>query len=145
MRKEIILSNWLFHKGDIEVPRPVEKGPVYTQSKTERKLSGPAAYNYLDSPDPFYPSKTLHSDRWERVTVPHDYVVTQDLSKEENNALGYLRYDNAWYRNHFNLPEGSDNKRVTLRFDGVTGNSTVYLNGCLMYHNFSYIPKQKNR
>lgn len=57
MRKEIILSNWLFHKGDIEVPKPVEKGPIYTQSKTERKLSGPAAYNYLDSPDPFYPSK----------------------------------------------------------------------------------------
>ena len=137
MRKEIKLSNWLFHKGDIEVPKPVEKGAVYAQSKTERKLSGPAAYNYLDRPDPYYPAKTLHSDRWEWVTIPHDYVVTQDLSKDENNALGYLHYDNAWYRNHFTLPEGSKNKRITLRFDGVTGKSTVYLNGCLMYHNFS--------
>lgn len=86
MRKEIILSNWLFHKGDIEVPKPVVKGQIYAQSKTERKLSGPAAYNYLDNPDPFYPAKTPHSDRWERVTIPHDYVVTQDLSKDENNA-----------------------------------------------------------
>lgn len=137
MRKEIILSNWLFHKGDIEIPKPVEKGPIYTQSKTERKLSGPASYNYLDTPDPYYPAKSLHSDRWKMVTVPHDYVVTQDLSKDENNALGYLHYDNAWYRNHFTLPEGSENKRITLRFDGVTGKSTVYLNGCLMYHNFS--------
>ena len=137
MRKEKILSNWLFHKGDIDVPKPVEKGPIYAQSKTERKLSGPAAYNYLDSPDPFYPNKTLHSDRWQRVVIPHDYVVTQDISKEENNALGYLHYDNAWYRNHFTLPEGSENKRIVLRFDGVTGKSTIYLNGCLMYHNFS--------
>ncbi len=24
-----------------------------------------------------------------------------------------------------------------LRFDGIAGKSTVYLNGCLMYHNFS--------
>jgi hypothetical protein len=53
-----------FHKGDIEVPKPVVKGQIYAQSKTERKLSGPAAYNYLDNPDPFYPSKTLHRDRW---------------------------------------------------------------------------------
>ena len=137
MREEIKLSNWLFHKGDIAVPKPVEKGAIYAQSKTERKLLGPAAYNYLDNPDSFYPTKTPNSDRWEWIAVPHDYVVTQDLSKNENNALGYLHYDNAWYRNHFTLPEGSENKRITLRFDGVTGKSTVYLNGCLMYHNFS--------
>ena len=32
MRKEIILSNWLFHKGDIDVPKPVVKGQIYAQS-----------------------------------------------------------------------------------------------------------------
>ncbi len=137
MRNEINLTQWLFHKGDIVVPRPTQKGPIYTQSKTERKLSGPAAYNYLDTSDPYYCGKPLHSDRWETVTVPHDYVIAQDLSSDENNALGFLHYDNAWYRNHFKLPEGSENKRITLRFDGIAGMSTVYLNGCLMYHNFS--------
>ena len=35
------------------------------------------------------------------------------------------------------MPEDSENKRVLLRFDGIAGKSTVYLNGCLMYHNFS--------
>ena len=35
------------------------------------------------------------------------------------------------------MPEGCENKRVLLRFDGIAGKSTVYLNGCLMYHNFS--------
>ena len=35
------------------------------------------------------------------------------------------------------MPEDSEGKRVLLRFDGIAGKSTVYLNGCLMYHNFS--------
>ena len=35
------------------------------------------------------------------------------------------------------MPEGSENRRALLRFDGIAGKSTVYLNGCLMYHNFS--------
>ena len=137
MRKEIILNNgWIFHKGDIEKPISKYKGFIYCQSKTERKLSGPAAYNYSDRPDQFY-GNMINPEKWEWVELPHDYVVYQDNDKNENCALGYLHYDNAWYRKHFNMPEGSENKRVLLRFDGIAGKSTVYLNGCLMYHNFS--------
>lgn len=137
MRKEIVLnSGWIFHKGDIEEPISKYKGFIYCQSKTERKLSGPAAYNYSDRPDQFY-GNMINPEKWEWVELPHDYVVYQDNDKNENCALGYLHYDNAWYRKHFNMPEGSENKRVLLRFDGIAGKSTVYLNGCLMYHNFS--------
>lgn len=139
MRHEILLnSGWCFHKGDIEVPTPAVKGPVYSQSKTERKQSGPAAKNYQDGADTFcHPSGLLSHEAWSNVDLPHDYVVAQDLDSSENNALGYLKYENAWYRKHFTLPEGSEGKRVTVRFDGIAGKSTVYLNGCLMYHNYS--------
>jgi len=137
MLTKLPLSKWYFHKGDIHVPRPVDKGPVYTQSKTERKLTGPAAYHYPDHPDPYYTSQPFPDASWTTVNIPHDYVVTQNLSKDENNANGYLHYDNAWYRNHFTLPENSEGQRITLIFEGIAGHSTVYLNGCLMYHNFS--------
>ena len=140
MRKEIILNEgWLFHKGDIKVDKPVDKGPIYTQSKTQRMLAGPAAYQYFDKPDPYWPGNTeLKNDGWKSVTVPHDYVIDQDLDKNENNALGYLHYDNAWYRKHFTLDQDvAEGSRVLLRFDGIAGSSTIYLNGCLMYHNFS--------
>ena len=137
MRKEIILNgDWRFHKGDIAEPLSKDKGFIYSQSKTVRKLSGPAAYSYLDKPDQFY-GNMINPDKWESVDLPHDYVVYQDNDKNENSALGYLLYDNAWYRKHFNMPQNSENKRVLLRFDGIAGKSTVYLNGCLMYHNFS--------
>ncbi len=139
MSKDILLNeNWLFHKGDIIVNKPVNKGPVYTQSKTERKRIGPAAYKYFDSPDPYLaPEGEYKDDVWNEVQLPHDYIVTQDNSIEENCALGFLHYDNAWYRKHFVLPEGCENKRITLRFDGIAGKSTIYLNGSLMYHNYS--------
>lgn len=140
MHKDILLNDkWYFHKGDIPYEKPYWKGPVYTQSKTERKLNGPAAYAYEDTPDPYAPTKTglLSHEEWKEVTIPHDYIVDQDISEKENSALGYLHYDNAWYRKHFQMPQGTDGKRVTLRFDGIAGVSTVYLNGCLMYHNFS--------
>ncbi len=137
MRKEVLLnSGWVFHKGDILEPMSADKGFVYTQSKTERKKSGPAAYAYPDTPDS-YVGALLSPEKWEWVELPHDYVVYQDNVQSENCALGYLHYDNAWYRKHFTLPENSENKRVLLRFDGIAGKSTVFLNGCLMHHNFS--------
>lgn len=140
MRKEILLNeDWRFFRGDIENPTPATKGPVYAQSKTERKLSGPASYNYnCDKSDDGYQSnRETKSVGWQKVNLPHDYIVLQDNVESENNALGYFHYQNAWYRKHFVLPKDSEGKRVTLRFDGVAGKSTIYLNGCLMHHNFS--------
>ncbi len=138
MRQEILLNNsWRFHKGDIESPKIIDKGPIYAQSKTERKKIGPASYYYYDTPDGYIGERELRNDGWVYVDLPHDYIIDQDNDKNENNALGYFHYENAWYRKHFTMPEGTGNKRVLLRFDGVAGKSTVYFNGCLVYHNFS--------
>ncbi len=138
MRQEILLNDrWRFHKGDIKTPKILDKGPIYSQSKTERKKIGPASYFYYDTPDGYFSDREIRSDGWVYVDLPHDYVIAQDNKEDENNALGYLHYDNAWYRRHFNMPDGTRDKRVLLRFDGVTGKSTVYLNGCLIYHNYS--------
>lgn len=138
MHKEILLNeDWLFHKGDIEIPRPTDKGPVYMQSKTERKLIGPAAYHYYDKTDSFESHVEIRSEGWRNVNIPHDYVVAQDLCREENNAHGFLKYDNAWYRKHFTLGEEYRGKRLVLLFEGIAGHSMIYLNGCLMRRNFS--------
>ncbi len=139
MRTEILLNDkWCFHKGDINVERPAKKGSAYSETKTVRKQCGPASYFYKDHPD-FFSSgqEVLSHERWDEVNLPHDFIVNQDLCEDENNSFGYLHYDNAWYRKHFTLPEGSEDKRVLLRFDGIATISVIYVNGCLMYHNFS--------
>ena len=139
MRSELLLnSGWKFHKGDIKVETPLIKEPIYYQSKTERKKAGPAAYGYLNGLDHFWTSGKVLSEKWADIDLPHDYIIDQDLTNEgTNQALGYLKYSNAWYRKSFTLPSEYIDKRITLRFDGIAGKSTIYLNGCLMYHNFS--------
>ncbi len=130
-------EGWRFHKGDIKVNLPVDKGPVYGQSKTCRKMIGPAAYYYFDEPDCYGRDFEIKSEGWEKdISLPHDYVIDQDLNKQENNALGFVHYDNAWYRKHFSLEEYKD-KRIVLEFGGIAGKSTIYLNGCLVKRNYS--------
>lgn len=137
MREKILFDdNWLFHCGDINIKYPTDKGPVYTQSKTERKVWGPASRHYRAVPDDFSLNNELCTEKWENVTLPHDYVIRQVPDKNENNTLGYFKYENAWYRKVFKLSNEDKNKRITLLFDGVATHATVYLNGCLMKHNF---------
>lgn len=137
MREKILFDEkWIFHRGDIEVEYPKTKGPVYIASKTERKLWGPAARKYYAAPDSFEAQEAVCTERWDEVCLPHDYVISGVPDYNENNTLGFLKYENAWYRKSFKLPEDDKSKRLTLLFDGVATHATVYLNGCLLKHNF---------
>lgn len=138
MREKILFDNgWMFHKGDIEVPFPSSKGPVYAQSKTERKLAGPAARAYNSRPDDYSGAGgEINIYQWEHVELPHDYIIKQTPKEENNNALGFFEYGNAWYRKAFNLCEADKGKRLTLFFEAVATHCTVYLNGCVLKHNF---------
>lgn len=125
-------------KGDIKIPRPPHKGPVYSQSKLERKLMGPAAYYYYDVSDPYLTSgREMRDDGWEKVDLPHDFIIDQDNKKEFNNAHGYFEYFNGWYRKHFKFDEDVRGKRVLLQFGGIASQCTVYLNGSLLKRNYS--------
>ncbi len=136
---ETILFNegWLFHKGEIERKRPPLKGPIYSSAKTERERWGAAAVAYNDSSDDYRPGVEFCTDKWERVDLTHDFVITGAFSEEENNTLGYLPYGAAWYRKHFKLTDEDRAKRITLLFDAVATECEIWCNGCPVKHNFS--------
>lgn len=138
MREKILFDNgWMFHSGDIENPFPKSKGPVYIQSKTERKLKGPAARAFNSNPndyDLFF--HEVNTDWWEWVDLPHDYIIKQTPKEKYNNALGFFEYGNAWYRKTFNLNESDKGKRLSLFFEAVATHCTIYLNGCVLKRNF---------
>ncbi len=139
MREKILFNNnWMFHLGDIEQKMPAKKGAIYIQAKTERYRFGPASRTYIDyeSQDDIGLEHELNPETWSRVNLPHDYVIGQTPKSENNNTLGFVEYKNAWYRKHFKLSEEDKTKRITLLFEGIATNATIYLNGCLMKHNF---------
>lgn len=135
-------GGWRYHAevpGENEVSHTY--GAMYVSAKTERIKAGPGAYKYFDSPNSWDFEGVIPNIRWESVTIPHDYIISQTPDPTECPATGFFHYHNAWYRKHFSVGEENRGKRITLLFDGVSGNSTVYLNGCLIkYNHCAYTP-----
>ena len=142
MREKIRLRDgWLFHQGEISIIKPCEKGPVYMQAKNQECRTGAASVEYHDQPNDFSEKGELTTEKWEWVCVPHDYMIQQIPSNENNFALGGYKYENAWYRYHFSVSEKDIEKRISFYFEGITGNSTIYLNGCRLAQSISgYVP-----
>lgn len=142
MREKINFDKgWLFHKGDLKQEYPAYKGFSYLSAKTERMHIGPASIYYNDNPDCYNNNVLMISDKWEPVDLPHDYLIDGVPDKKYNNALGFVKYENGWYRKTFKIGEEDRGRRLVLYFEGVATKATIYLNGCLMKHSFTgYTP-----
>ena len=68
---------------------------------------------------------------WRTITVPHDWSIEgkPDPKNLTGSGGGYFPAGIGWYRKTFNAPEAWNSKRVSVEFDGVYMNATVYLNG----------------
>ena len=94
---------------------------------------------YGDSSDPKAAAPDFPDSTWERVTLPHDWSITQLPSPSQTNATGYFPGGLGWYRKTFTLPASMTGKEITVDFDGVYDNSYVYLNGQLLgNHPYGY-------
>ena len=94
---------------------------------------------YGDSSDPKAAAPGFPDTGWERVTLPHDWSITQLPRPDQSNATGYFPGGLGWYRKTFRLPSSITGKRISIDFDGVFDNSYVYLNGHLLgNHPYGY-------
>lgn len=134
--KVLFNENWNFHRGEIEVEMPPYKGAAYMQAKTESMLTGPAAYAYNDRVNDYRMSALYTSEKWEKVDLPHDYVILQEPKEQYNCGLGYFKYENAWYRKHFKLDSSDIGKRIAIYFEGVATHCEVFVNGVSVGRNF---------
>jgi beta-galactosidase len=80
---------------------------------------------------------------WRPVNVPHDWAIEGpfDQNAATTGRGGYVPSGIGWYRTHFTLPPSvTSGKQVFIEFDGVMGNSTVYINGTqLGNHPYGYV------
>ena len=125
IRQTVLLRDgWKYHADDPALyPDPLDV-VRYQEAKTECRKAGPASRFFAEGPS------------WEDVQLPHDYIISQSPSHDNNWSEGHFAYHNAWYRRRFFLDASEEGRRVVLFFEGVATHAEVYVNGCLAGRNF---------
>jgi len=86
---------------------------------------------------------------WRKVDLPHDWAVELPfvndpiLVEHGGKALGreYPETSVGWYRREFVLPVSDAGRRISVTFDGMFRNATVFFNGHFIAENMSgYAP-----
>jgi beta-galactosidase len=78
---------------------------------------------------------------WRTVDLPHDWSIGLDPTAGPNTTAGtgYLPGGLGWYRKTFTLPASMAGKKLSIEFDGVYMDSSVYFNGKLIgAHPYGY-------
>lgn len=78
-----------------------------------------------------------------KVTLPHDAMLAGGRSAESpgNGAVAFFNPGKYEYVKTFNVPKEWKGKHITIHFDGVYRDATVYLNGKeAAFHAYGYTP-----
>ncbi|HET9570153.1 MAG TPA: beta-galactosidase GalA [Bacteroidales bacterium] len=142
--KECFDADWQFHKGDIVFKRAIKAGKQGGLTDTNVKVvTGEEtliAYTDKNKTAAFKPSD------WQAITLPHDWMVEQAFVNDNSigsraGSNGYLPGGIGFYRKEFEIPETDKGSVISLEFDGIFRNSTVWVNGHLMGNHLSgYVP-----
>ncbi|WP_019912116.1 beta-galactosidase GalA [Paenibacillus sp. HW567] len=133
-------ENWSFYKGDIHIPLAVKAG--MTGGITDCGSHQEGEWLDIAFNDKGMGQRQLE---WQNVGLPHDWCVEQQYVQDESlgsrdGSHGYLPGGIGFYRTTFELPAEGAGRKWTVRFDGVSGLSTVWVNGHLIgEHRGGYI------
>lgn len=117
--------DWIFHLGDLPIQHAVKSGLAggLTDDSTvaggdwlKRAYSDPRIAGGLD-------------DEWVQVALPHDWLIGQPYSETADWTRGFIAGGIGLYRKTFEIPAKDLGKKISLQFDGVMRNSTVWVNG----------------
>jgi beta-galactosidase len=142
--KENFDFSWQFHKGDIPMKLVVKAGGQGGLTDINVKIisKGDTTIDYTNVES----AKILFPRDWKEVNLPHDWAVesafVHDNSLGNQPAVsGYLPTGIGFYRKEFEIPESDKGRKISLEFDGIFRNSTVWVNGYLLGNHLSgYIP-----
>jgi len=91
-------------------------------------------------------STVFYAKDWTPVHLPHDWVLENSFVNDNSFGSqpagnGYLPTGIGFYRKEFEIPETEKGKKISIEFDGVFRNSTVWVNGHLLgNHQSGYTP-----
>ncbi len=107
--------------------------PVTTAQAQTARLSLPADSNwkfFLGDPNGAEAISFADSS-WRTVNLPHDWSIESAPDKDNPSGPGggFFPAGIGWYRKTFNVAPDWKGKRVSVEFDGVYRDATIYLNG----------------
>ncbi|HZB31937.1 MAG TPA: glycoside hydrolase family 2 TIM barrel-domain containing protein [Streptosporangiaceae bacterium] len=84
------------------------------------------AFANADEPD-------FDDSSWRKVNLPHDWSIELNPTANggTNSGTGFLQGGLGWYRKSFTLPPSMAGKQISVEFDGVYMDSSIYVNGRL--------------
>ena len=103
--------DWRFHRGDIP--------GVLLDDTTNQNLS----------PTSDFLNPAYDDSLWQKVNVPHDYIVEGAFDPKAEKQHGYLPVEPGWYRKTISIPAADQGRRLWLEFDGVYRDSQMWFNG----------------
>jgi beta-galactosidase len=87
---------------------------------------------------------TFQDAAWRQVDLPHDWAVELPFDSAAFTAKGFKPVGRkfpgssiGWYRKTFDIPATGANRRITVEFDGVFRDCTVWFNGHYLGRNES--------
>lgn len=102
--------------------------PGYAQAPRERRLFDNGWRFHLGDLAQAQ-SPAFADNGWRQVDLPHDWSIEGPYSQSNASGTGYLPGGIGWYRKTFQLPASMHGRKVSIRFDGVYRDSTVWING----------------
>ncbi len=86
-------------------------------------------------------ASSFNDSTWTNVDLPHDWAVTLPFSGSASHSHGYRtigwQYPETsvgWYRKKFIIPASDFGRKISIQFDGIYRNSTVWVNGFYVGH-----------
>lgn len=86
-------------------------------------------------------SPAFDDSGWQKVSLPHDWVVDLPFSGDASHSHGYKcvgwKYPESsvgWYRKKLFIPAEDASKRILIEFEGIFRDSEVFCNGIYMGH-----------
>ncbi|KGE20905.1 beta-galactosidase GalA [Paenibacillus wynnii] len=133
--KRLFDENWSFYKGDIRIPHAVKAG--MTGGITDCGSIREGEWLEIAFNDKGMGKEQLE---WASLSLPHDWCVEQQYVQDESlgsrdGSHGYLPGGIGFYRKSFELPAEAAGRKWSVTFDGVSGTSTVWVNGHLIGEN----------
>lgn len=122
--------DWQFHKGDIAIKRAVKVGKQGGLTDADVKVveGEEAIIAYTDK------NKVANykAGDWRNVDLPHDWLIEESFVHDDNISSqpagnGYLPTGIGFYRKEFAVAASDLGKKISIEFDGIFRNSTVWV------------------